>query len=105
MPSGVRAEDIEDGSDYYYVFASYEEAKNFSETHDGTEEPIALVLQREYIDEPETGKYEHVKEERITKWLVDWLSRPQRTERTIPDFFSAAPSSNRRDILRGLQKK
>ncbi len=99
------AEDIEDGNDYYFAFASFAEAKNFSDTHEGTEEPIALVLQREHINEPVPGKYVHVKEERITEWLVDWLRRPRRDERTIPDFFSKGPSSNRLDVLRGTSEK
>ena len=55
------AEDIENGDDYFYVFENYEEALKFSESNKGAEKPIALVLQKEYIDEPEPGKYTHVK--------------------------------------------
>jgi putative acetyltransferase len=96
------APDEADGSDYYYAFESHEKADAFSRTHEGTEEPLALVLQREYIDEPEPGIYVHVREERVTEWPVVFLSRPQRDARTIPDFLAEDAPANRLDILRGL---
>jgi hypothetical protein len=65
---------------------------------------LALVLQREYISEPEPGHYIHMKEERITEWPVTFLSWPRRTESTIPDFLSPDAPSSRLDILRGLAK-
>lgn len=95
------APDEADGSDYYYAFASYEEAAEFSATAKGAEEPLALVLQREFIDEPEEGTYVHVREERIAEWPVEFLERPRRTERTIPDFLAPDAPSNRLAILRG----
>src|ERR1700741_1136442 len=58
------APDEHDGNDYFYAFASYEEALAFSEGMVGAETPLALVLQEEYIDEPEDGEYIHVKERR-----------------------------------------
>jgi hypothetical protein len=96
------APDTEDGDDYCYVFASFEEALAYSKANPGTEEPLALVLQEEYIDEPEPGNYVHVKERRLTEWPVEFLRRPRRTDRTIPDFLSPNAPSNRVDILRGL---
>jgi hypothetical protein len=51
------APDVADGSDYYYPFESYEEALAFSEATEGVEEPVALILQREYIDETEPDVY------------------------------------------------
>lgn len=97
------APDEADGNDYFYVFATVEEALDFSRTHEGTEEPLALVLQREYIDEPSPGQYVHVRSERITEWPVAFLSRPRRTERTIPDFMAPDAPPNRLAILRGQQ--
>lgn len=94
----------EDGSDYYYAFASYAEACECSEQADGAEKPLALVLQREYIDEPDDGVYIHVKEARITEWPVVFLSRPRRTACTIPDFLAPDAPPNRLDILRGIAK-
>lgn len=96
------APDDEDGSDYYYAFASYEDADAFSRTNNGTEEPLALVLQREYIDESIPGQYVHVQEQRITEWPVGFLSRPQRDAMTIPEFFASNAPANRLEILRGL---
>jgi len=98
------APDEADGSDYYYPFASYAAALEFSLQTPGAEEPLALILQREYISEPEPGVYVHVRESRITEWPVEFLTRPRRTPRTIPDFFSPSAPSNRLDILRGLVK-
>ena len=95
------AEDLCDGSDYFQPFASYEEALCFSESTSGAQEPLALVLQREYIDEEEEGKYQHVAESRVTEWSVEFLARPCRTNSTIPDFFAADAPPNRLDILRG----
>jgi putative acetyltransferase len=96
------AEDFENGGDYYYSFETYEEALEFSQNTTGAEEPLALVLQEEYISEREPGQYEHIKEQRITEWSVEFLKRPRRTSNTIPDFMSPNAPSNKLDILRGL---
>lgn len=96
------APDEADGSDYYYAFQTYEEAEAFSEANVGAEEPLALVLQREYIDEPEAGQYVHVCEERIAEWPVAFLSRPRRDSMTIPEFVAPDAPANRLEILRGL---
>lgn len=95
------APDEADGSDYYYAFASYEEAEEFYRANDGTEEPLALVLQREYIDEPAPQQYVHVREERVTEWPVQFLTRPQRDAQTIPAFLAPDAPANRLEILRG----
>jgi len=96
------APDTNNGDDYYYVFETYEEALQFSLESAGAEEPLALVLQEEYIEEPEPGKYIHMKEQRLTEWPPNFLSRPKRTARTIPNFLSLDAPSNRLDILKGL---
>jgi hypothetical protein len=93
--------DLHDGEDYYYPFATYEEAVKFSNENSGTESPLVLILQKEYIDEPEPGNYIHVKDRRMTEWSVEWLERPKRQENTIPNFFSPTAPANRLDILRG----
>ena len=90
------------GEDYFYSFETYEVALEFSQTNQGAEKPLALILQEEYIDEPNPGTYIHVKKQRLTEWPVDFLSRPRRTVRTIPDFLSPDAPANRLDILRGL---
>ncbi|MBA9079905.1 GCN5 family acetyltransferase [Rufibacter quisquiliarum] len=96
------AEDTENGDDYYYVFPTYEEALEFSNNTIGAEEPIALILQKEYIDETGPGDYTHIKEERLAEWPVEFLKRPKRTVNTIPDFLSPNAPENRLDIIRGL---
>ena len=96
------APDIEEGNDYYHAFATYAEALAFSRATKGAEAPLALIRQLEYIDEPEPGKYRHVKEARITEWPVEFLRRPRRKPNTIPDFLSPDAPANRLDILRGL---
>lgn len=97
----ARAADLSEGSDYYFPFATFGEAAAFAEATAGAEEPLALVLQREDIEEPQPGVYQHVRHERLTEWPVALLSRPRRTPRTIPDFL-ASESPNRLNILRGL---
>ena len=94
--------DLAEGSDYYEAFATYAEALAFSQSTVGAEEPLALIRQLEYIDEPNPGEYRHIKEERIAEWPVEFLRRPRRTPNTIPDFLSPNAPANRLDILRGL---
>ncbi|MGB3493373.1 MAG: hypothetical protein WBA57_11630 [Elainellaceae cyanobacterium] len=96
------APDEENGADYYYAFATYPEALVFSQENPGTEAPLALIRQDEYIDEPEQGVYVHVKERRFAEWSVEFLNRPRRTNRTIPDFLAPDAPANRLDIIRGL---
>lgn len=99
----------EGDDDFYYAYATYEEARNQAdllrntdETLAKVEDPLVLILQREYINELSPGEYEHVMTERHAEWPPEFLSRPRRTERTIPDFLSPNAPSNRLDILRGL---
>lgn len=98
------AEDLCEGSDYYYSFASFEEANDFATSTQGAQEPLALVLQEEFIEEESPGEYVHVKERRVTEWPVAFLSRPRRTPSTIPAFMSPSAPSNRLEILRGVAK-
>jgi hypothetical protein len=74
----------------------------FSKGNKGTEEPVALILQEEFIDEPKAGQYVHVKKRRFTEWPAHFLTRPKRTERTIRDFFAPNAPANRLEIIRGL---
>jgi hypothetical protein len=98
------APELEDGSDYYHAFATYAEALEFSQATEGAEEPLALIRQDEYISEPETGQYIHMKEVRVTEWPVEFLLRPRRTESTIPNFLAPDAPANRLEILRGTAK-
>ena len=99
------AEDLDDSNDYYYTFATFAKTNEFAGKTKNAQEPLALVLQQEYIDEPSEGRYVHVKSPRVTEWPIEFLSRPKRNKRTIPDFFSPAAPPNRLDILRGKAKR
>lgn len=97
------APDSGNGDDYFLPFVTFEEARAFAELTTGAEEPLALVLQEEFIAEPEPGRYVHVKERRVTEWPVVFLRRPRRTPRTIPDFLAPDAPPNRLEILRGTR--
>ena len=84
------APDEFDGEIYYYAFHTYEEALKFSESTEGSEEPLVLIKQLEWIDEPESGSYIHETGERITEWCVEWLTDSKREENTIRNFIEAS---------------
>ncbi len=92
----------EEGDDYYYAFGDAETALECSQEEKDAEDPLALILQQEYINEPEPGQYIHIKEERIAEWPIEFLSRPRRCENTISDFMSPDAPSNKLEIIRGL---
>lgn len=96
------APDTDDGNDYFYAFATYAEALECYRTTPGAEEPLALVLQREYIDEPEPGVFVHRRTERLVEWPPEFLVRPRRTSETIPRFLAPDAPANRLDIIRGI---
>jgi hypothetical protein len=100
-PSEGASDDFE-GGDYYSAFAAYADAQRFSESTAGAQEPLALVVQEEYLDEPSPGEYVHVRERRVAEWPVPFLRRPRRTAATIPDFLDPDAPPNRLEILRGL---
>jgi hypothetical protein len=79
-----------DGNDYFHAFVIYEEAEDFSKRTKGAEEPLALILQKEWVNEPEPGKYIHKKSKRITEWQVQWLNRGKRDKYSIPEMLKKA---------------
>ena len=93
------AVDLNDGERYVFAFATFAEAQAFAQANDGADELCALILQREYLDEPEPGQFYHIKAERVTEWGLALLDRPQRTDRTIPDFLAPDAPPNRMDNL------
>ena len=74
----VWCHDPDGGDDSFRAFASYEEALAFAQATPEAEEPLALVVQHEHVEEPTPGEYVHVREERITEWPVAFLTRPAR---------------------------
>ncbi|MFT5104827.1 MAG: hypothetical protein ACI8XO_000748 [Verrucomicrobiales bacterium] len=95
------APDEEGGNDYFYAFPTYEEALVCANETVGSDEPLALILQKEHINEENPGDYIHVTDERTAEWPIEFLSRPRRTNSTIPDFLSSDVPANRLEILRG----
>lgn len=83
------APDEDDGDDYYYAFSSYDDALQFSTTTAGAEEPLVLIRQLEWVDEPEPGRFIHEKGERITEWNVEWLSDGARKPGDIERFIAS----------------
>ena len=65
--------ELQEGDDYFCAFPSYEEALAFSNEMPGSEDPLALILQREHVNELRPGVFEHVVGDRITEWQVEWL--------------------------------
>lgn len=82
------APDEFEGEIYYYAFASYEEALEFSNHTEGSEMPLVLIRQLEWINEPEPKNYTHEKGERLTEWQVEWLIDSKREETSISQFMS-----------------
>lgn len=73
--------------DYYVAFAQYERAEEFSKASPGVEEPLVLIRQLEWIDEPETGHYIPKKGTRISEWQVRWLPGAKRGPDSIAEFM------------------
>jgi hypothetical protein len=68
----------------FKAFSTYEEALAFYNADKKKYHiPMALILQKEYINEPQEGVYEHIKRERIAEWQAEWLKGSKREEGTI----------------------
>ena len=71
------APDEDEGSDYNYAFDNVEEALHLAQDTKGAETPLALVLQREWINERQPGVHEQKFAERIAEGQCQWLGRKQ----------------------------
>jgi len=89
---GARA--LNGDKDYFFAFAQYERAEAFHKSESGSEDPLVLVRQREWIDEPQPGQYHPRRGERITEWKVKWLPNSQRTAASIREFLSHPTSAD-----------
>jgi len=81
------AEPLNGGSDYFVAFAQYERAAAFAKNSQGAAEPLALVRQLEWIDEPEPGRYVPRKNARVAEWRVDWLADSKRRPGSVEEFL------------------
>ena len=86
----------EGGDDYYKAFPTYEEGLAYSKSTLGAEEPLVLILQREWIDEPQPGSYVRKSEERLTEWKVEWLAGSKRSPEAIDRFLAEHQRPNKR---------
>jgi hypothetical protein len=81
--------------DYFAAFARYETALEYSQKNVGAEEPLVLIRQREWINEPTTGKFLSEEGDRITEWQVKWLDGRRRGPKSISEFLAAHAPSHR----------
>jgi hypothetical protein len=81
-------QDLENGDDYFYAFAVYEEAATFAASAPRAEKPIALVRQYEWVDEPQPGVYQLKRGERITEWRADWLLTGRHTGQKVRELLA-----------------
>ena len=72
--------------DYFYSFVTFAKALAFHHATAGSEEPLALIRQFEYVNEPEPGKFVHVKKERIAEWQCAWLNEGPRRPGQIEEM-------------------
>jgi hypothetical protein len=86
----------EGGDDYYQAFRTYEEGLAFSKSTLRAEEPLVLILQREWIDEPQPGHYVRKNQERITEWKVEWLADSKASSEAIDKFLAEHQRPNKR---------
>jgi hypothetical protein len=82
------AEPLAGGSAYFAAFAQFENALTFSRANAGAEQPLVLIRQREWVNEPKPGQFVHEKGERITEWKAEWLSGSKRTPGSIDQFLA-----------------
>jgi hypothetical protein len=85
-----RSPDDTAGDDYYRAFASYGDALAFAKATSEAEEPVALVIQEEYIDEPTPGEYVHVVERRVDRQPGAETNGPGESQARRPHGFLAA---------------
>jgi putative acetyltransferase len=97
---------LEGGDDYHKAFPTYEEALAYSKKNLGAEEPLVLILQREWINEPQPGNYVRMNEERITEWKVEWLAGSKRSQEAIDRFLAEhqRPNVLRISVVRGASE-
>jgi putative acetyltransferase len=82
------AQPVNKNDDYFVAFAQYERAETFAKSTPGSEPPLVLVRQLQWIDEPEAEHYVQMHGERITEWQVHWLSSSKRATGSIEEFMN-----------------
>jgi hypothetical protein len=75
------------GDSFYRAFASFETALEYSKKTPNSEEPLVLIRQIQWIDEPQPGVFHAQSGERIAEWEVEWLATSKRSEDSIARFL------------------
>ena len=74
--------------DYFAAFAQYERAAAFARSAAGSEQPLVLIRQVEWINESAPGQYVVEKGDRVTEWKVEWLEGSRRGPNSISEFLA-----------------
>jgi len=74
--------------DYFVAFAQYERAAAFAKTAAGSEQPLVLIRQFEWVNESTPGQYIVEKGDRVTEWRVEWLEGSRRGPNSISEFLA-----------------
>jgi len=82
----VAGDDVADGDDYIHAVATYPKTLALSRRTKGAEESLALIRQRQYMDEPTPGTYVQVKKVRVTE-----AGRVSESTETNPEHDPALP--------------
>ena len=76
-----------DGEQYCYFSPTYKDAYAFYVRTEKAEKPLALVLQKKHINEPEKGVFEYIETPRQTEWKTKWLTKSRlRTKKNLEKF-------------------
>jgi hypothetical protein len=75
--------------DTFKAFATFEEAQKFSKRSMRAEAPLVLVRQKEHVNEPSKGVFEHKKENRIAEWQPSWLATSKRLPDSIEKYIAS----------------
>lgn len=71
------------------AFGKAEDAYEYARRHPTAEAPLALVVQREWIDEPEEGTLVPKRGHRVAEWQIEWLPTKHREPGSIEAFMAA----------------
>lgn len=75
--------------DTFKAFATFDEAQKFSNRTKGAEPPLVLVRQKEHVNQPSKGVFEHKKENRIAEWQPSWLATSKRLPDSIEKYIAS----------------
>ncbi|MBD2716466.1 hypothetical protein KBK19_15600 [Microvirga sp. STR05] len=84
----------DDDGEYFCPFENYKSALRFSKKTIGAKDPDVLILQREYVDEPQEGVFVKITSERVAEWRPEWLQNSKREKGSIDRFIAEQNRKN-----------